>query len=68
MKDNIFTDREIQIMRLTIAETKDFVITKQLGITQYTLNEHWRHIRQKTGKTTKLGAVLYAYAMNYVSF
>lgn len=52
---SLFTPREIEIIRLVLAEHKSAAIAARLNLSQGTVDTHRKNINRKTGTSTPLG-------------
>jgi DNA-binding NarL/FixJ family response regulator len=60
------TDRELEILKLITKECSNKQIADQLYISERTVETHRKNIFRKTGTTSLVGLIKYAYANNIV--
>jgi DNA-binding NarL/FixJ family response regulator len=60
------TDRELEILKLITKECSNKQIADQLYISERTVETHRKNIFRKTGTTSLVGLIKYAYAHNIV--
>lgn len=61
------TDRELQILKLITREFSNKQIADQLNISERTVETHRKNIFRKTGTTSLVGLIKYAFANNLAS-
>lgn len=53
------TDREVEVLRMAATGITRKEIGRRLGISENTVRHHLEHIYNKTGRTTRVGAILF---------
>ncbi len=61
------TTREVEVLRAAADGLKRTEIAGRLGITENTVRHHLEHIYNKTGTSTRVGAVLFAIEHNLIA-
>ena len=64
--DSKLTDRELEILKLITKECSNKQIAEKLFISERTVETHRKNIFRKTGTTSLVGLIKYAYANNIV--
>lgn len=63
----IFSDREMDIVRLTLKEYSGTQIAYELNISPKTVEKHKRNLMEKTGSKNFIGVITYALLHNFIS-
>ncbi len=64
---NLFTEREISILKMACLEFSSLEIADKLFINVKTVDTHRKRIMEKTSSKNFIGAILYAIKHNYIS-
>jgi two-component system nitrate/nitrite response regulator NarL len=64
--ESVLTDRELEILKLITKECSNKQIADQLHISERTVETHRKNIFRKTGTTSLVGLIKYAYANKIV--
>lgn len=64
---NPFTEREMQVLKLTIAEFSGVEIADELSISPKTVEKHKRNLMAKTDSKNFIGVIRYALTNNLIS-
>jgi DNA-binding CsgD family transcriptional regulator len=54
------TDREVEVLRLTVRGLSNRHIAQRLGVSDRTVGHHLAHVFDKTGRRTRAGAAVFA--------
>jgi DNA-binding NarL/FixJ family response regulator len=67
LNESSLTEREIEVLKLITKENSNKQIAEKMHISERTVETHRKNIFRKTGTTSLVGLVKYAYAHNLVS-
>ncbi len=65
--ESALTDRELEVLKLITKENSNKQIAEKMHISERTVETHRKNIFRKTGTTSLVGLVKYAYANNLIS-
>lgn len=65
--ESVLTDRELEVLKLITKENSNKKIADKMHISERTVETHRKNIFRKTGTTSLVGLVKYAYSNNLVS-
>lgn len=63
----VFTEREMDIVRLTLKEYSGTQIAYELSISPKTVEKHKRNLMEKTGSKNFIGVIMYALLHDFIS-
>ena len=65
--ESALTDRELEVLALITKENSNKQIAEKMHISERTVETHRKNIFRKTGTTSLVGLVKYAYSNNLIS-
>lgn len=65
--ESALTDRELEVLKLITKENSNRQIAEKMHISERTVETHRKNIFRKTGTTSLVGLVKYAYSNNHIS-